>query len=248
MKKILTTLLAISSILLLFSSCKKDETKTYASIGSAGTLTASSTSPTLTQATSTNTAVTFNLSAATPVSGYQTAVTYTIQIGKKGSNFVAAQEITAAVGNTSVTVGDLNTMLSSLGLTTGTSTQVEVRVKSTIAANVDPAYSNTLTLTVTPYAVLYYVYVPGGYQGWDPTSAPSLSSTTSTGIYTGTVTVPAATTDLGFKITPAQNWNTSYGGANGVLSTTGANLAFPSAGTYKLTVDITNLTYTVTKQ
>ncbi|QJD95064.1 DUF5116 domain-containing protein [Mucilaginibacter robiniae] len=248
MRKILTTLLAISSILLLFSSCKKDETKVYSSVGSAGTLTASSTSPALTQATSTSTAVTFSLSAATPVTGYQTGVTYTIQIGKKGSNFVAAQEISAAPGNTSVTVGDLNTMLSSLGLTTGVSTQVEVRVKSTIAANVDPAYSNTINLTVTPYAVLYYVYVPGGYQGWTPATAPSLSSTTSNGVYTGTVIVPAGTTDLGFKITPAQNWDTSYGGANGVLSTSGANLAFPSAGTFTITVDMTKLTYTITKQ
>jgi hypothetical protein len=251
MKKKLIPFLALSSILLmLFSSCKKDETQIVATIGAAGTLTASTTTPALSLATSANTAVTFSF-AATPVTGYQAPITYTLQIDKKGNNFAAAREISATTPSTTVTVGALNTVLLNLNLATGVSTQVDVRVKSVIAPNATPAYSNAVTLTVTPYTLTSYIYVPGGYQGWDPASASAaaLASPTSNGVYDGTVTVPATTTDFGFKITPAPSWNVSYGAgtATGTLSTTGGNLTFPSAGTYKLHVDMNALTYTLTK-
>jgi len=182
--------------------------------------------------------------------GYQAGLTYTIQIDKKGNNFASAREITATTPATTVTVSSLNTVLLNLGLSTGVSTQIDVRVKSVIAVNETPVYSNIINLTVTPYSLTSYVYVPGGYQGWDPTSAtvPSLSSPTSDNIYDGTVTVPAATTDFGFKITPAQSWSVSYGAAStGTLSLTGGNLTFPSAGTFKIHVDLNTLTYTVTQ-
>ncbi|MVN21399.1 SusE domain-containing protein [Mucilaginibacter arboris] len=252
MKKILISFLALSSVLLmLFSSCKKDETKIVAAIGTAGTLTASTTTPALSLATSSNTAVTFSF-AATPVTGYQAGITYTLQMDKAGNNFASAREISATTPSTAVTVGALNTVLLNLGLPTGTSSQIQVRTKSVIAANETPVYSNAVTLTVTPYSLTSYVYVPGGYQGWDPTSAtvPSLASPSSNGIYDGTVVVPATTTDFGFKITPAKSWNVSYGSGSGsgTLSTTGGNLTFPSAGTFKLHVDMNALTYTLTKQ
>ncbi|MGI4021193.1 MAG: SusE domain-containing protein [Janthinobacterium lividum] len=250
MKKPLKFFLAFSSVLLmLFSSCKKDGAQVVSTVGSAGTLTASTATPALSLATSANNAVTFNF-AATPVTGYQAAVTYTIQIDKKGNNFASAREITATAPSTNVSVAALNTVLLNMALPTGTSTQVDVRVKSLIAANATPVYSNTINLTVTPYTLTSYIYVPGGYQGWDPTKVdvPSLASPTSNGIYDGTVVVPVATTDFGFKITPAQSWAVSYGAASSsTLSLTGGNLTFPSAGTFKLHVDMNALTYTISK-
>ncbi|RYE26005.1 MAG: DUF5116 domain-containing protein [Sphingobacteriaceae bacterium] len=251
MKKLFISFLAISSaLLMLFSACKKDGTQTVASIGNTGTLTASTTTPALSLATTANSALILSF-PATAVNGYQAAITYTIQIDKKGNNFASAREIVATAPATDVSVGTINTVLLNLGLTTGVSTQIDVRVKSVIAANATPAYSNTINLTVTPYTLTSYIYVPGGYQGWDPTKAdvPSLASPSSNGIYDGTVVVPATTTDFGFKITPAKSWAVSYGVLGGLLNTTdkSTNLAFPSAGTFKLHVDLNTLTYTLSK-
>ncbi|MFD1256197.1 SusE domain-containing protein [Mucilaginibacter terrae] len=251
MKKILTSFIAVCGVLLLMiTSCKKDETKTTAALGNSGTIAASTTTPPLSLATETNPAVTLNLSAATPVTGYKSvAVTYTLQIGKKGSNFVVPQEISATVTGVTLTQDALNTVLHNLKLVDGVSTQVEVRMKSSVAANIDAAYSNVITLTVTPYSRTSYLYVPGAYQGWDPTAANvgSLASPTSNNIYDGNITF--TTGNLAFKITTKKNWDVAYGnGGSGKLSLTGGDLTVPSAGTYAIHVDMTTLSYTLTKQ
>lgn len=248
MKKIFISFLALSGVvLLMLSSCKKDETKVYSSIGSTGTLSTSTTSPALSKANADANAVTFNWQSTT-VTGNPSNITYTLQFDKKGNNFASAREIAVTGTTASVTQGAMNTVLLNLGLPDGVAASVETRLKSVIAPNATPAYSNVLTLTVTPYSLVSYVYVPGAYQGWDPSKAPFLASATSNGIYTGTIIVPASTTSLEFKITPAQNWNTSYGGAAGVLSTSGGNLTFPSTGSFKVDVNLNTLTYTITKQ
>jgi hypothetical protein len=248
MKKIIFTFLALSGVvLLMLSSCKKDETKAYSSIGGTGTLSASTTSPALSKANGDNNAATFNWQSTT-VTGNASAITYTLQFDKKGNNFAAAREIAVTGTTTSVTVGALNSVLLNLGLPDGVAANVDVRLKSVIAPNAAAAYSNVLTLTVTPYSLISYVYVPGAYQGWDPAKAPALASATSNGIYTGVINVPASSPTLEFKIAPAPNWNTSYGGAAGVLSTSGPNILFPSAGNFKVDVNLNTLTYSITKQ
>lgn len=248
MKKIFISFLALSGVvLLMLSSCKKDETKAYSSIGGTGTLSASTTSPALSKNNADANAVIFNWQSTT-VTGNPSAITYTLQFDKKGNNFASAREITVTGTTASVTQGAMNTVLLNLGLPDGVAASVEARLKSVIAPNAAPAYSNVLTLTVTPYSLISYVYVPGAYQGWDPSKAPALASATSNGIYTGVIEVPASSTSLEFKITPAPNWNTSYGGAAGVLSTSGGNLTFPSTGKFKVDVNLNTLTYTITKQ
>lgn len=252
MKRILTTAAALCSVLLLLfvASCKKEETQTTGAIGNSGTLAASTTTPPLSLANGANTAVVFNVSAPTPVTGYQAAVGYTLQIGKKGSNFVVPQEVSATAAGATLTQKALNGILHNLKLVDDVSTQVEVRLKSSIAPNIDPAYSNVITLTVTPYSETSYLYVPGAYQGWDPTDPKVglLTSPTSNNIYDGKVEFTAG--KLEFKITPQPNWNAAYGNAGGgkISLAAGDNLSVPSAGIYAIHVDITALTYTLTKQ
>jgi hypothetical protein len=248
MKKIFISFLALSSVvLLMLSSCKKDETKAYSSIGGTGTLSASTTSPALSKANADANAITFNWQSTT-VTGNASAISYTLQFDKKGNNFAAVREIAVTGTTQSVTQGAMNTVLLNLGLPDGVAASIETRLKSVIAPNAAPAYSNVLTLTVIPYSLISYIYVPGAYQGWDPAKAPTLASATSNGIYTGIITVPASSPTLEFKIAPAPNWNTSYGGAAGVLSTSGPNIFFPSAGNFKVDVNLNTLTYSVTKQ
>jgi hypothetical protein len=252
MKKILTPIAVLCSVMLLMLvvSCKKDETQITAGLGNSGTIAASTTTPPLSLANGANTAVVLTLSAATPVTGYQSPVTYTVQIAKKGSNFVLAQEVNATATGTTLTQDALNDVLHNLKLVDDVSTQVEVRMKSSIAANVDAAFSNVITLTVTPYSKTTYLYVPGAYQGWDPTSdkVGTLVSPTGNNIYDGTIMFPDG--KLEFKITPKKSWDAAYGNAGGgkISLTAADNLTVPSAGTYAIHVDMTSFTYTITKQ
>lgn len=247
MKKYLHTVLAAGFILLMLASCKKDETKIVVdpATSKAGTLSATATAITLTKATLTNTAVTFT--STDPNFGYSAAVTTTLQISPKGNNFATKKEFVFSGKNvsTSFTVADFNNLLLALNLTTGTSAQVEARMVYSISSNVTPIYSNVLTLTATPFALTSYVYVPGGYQGWLPPSADSLKSATGNGIYTGIINFTG--NDLGFKITPAKSWATSYGdaGSGKISLSANGNITAPAAGQYLVTVDLNANTITM---
>ncbi len=101
--------------------------------------------------------------------------------------------------------------------------------------------------TVTPASLFSELYVPGDYQGWAPATAPMLASPNNDGKYEGYVNVPAGGT-YEFKLTNEPDWNgKTYGDAgNGTLSTSGGNFKFPGAGYYKINVDLTANTYSLT--
>lgn len=91
------------------------------------------------------------------------------------------------------------------------------------------------------------LYVPGGHQGWDPASAPTLYSSNFDFKYSGYVYFGEANTE--FKITAQPGWEgTNYGdGGDGTLSTNGSNLKVAEAGMYKIDVDLSgNPLYTMT--
>jgi hypothetical protein len=223
MKKNLTKLLAVSGIgLLLLSACKKDGTLVKANSGTAGTLTASTNSLILdkTKYDSTTNVINFSFTWANPTSVVL------------GANTLSQGYATA----------DFNSMLLKLNLPAGVASQVNVRIVHSISPTITPVYSNVLSLTVTPFNLISYVYVPGTYQStvtasqWIPATADSLVSPTDNGVYTGYVYFQGGDN---FKITPAPNWNTSYGDAgSGAISTSGGNLSSPGKGLYLVTVDL----------
>jgi len=249
MKKLLTKILVISSLgLLLLPSCKKDETRIVANVGKAGTLVATSTAPVLSKDHATDVAVTFTW-PATSVTGYAAKVGYTLQIDKKDSSFKSKKLVEVALTGTtqSYTVGALNAMLLTMGLSYDHTSDLEVRVKSAVAAN-SVTYTNVLKLIVQPYKLASSVYVPGAYQGWSPATADSLVSPESTDVYEGYVAFTPG--NLEFKITSKKDWDhTNYGDAgSGKVSTSGGNLSVPSAGLYLLHLDLNTLSFTATKQ
>jgi len=69
-------------------------------------------------------------------------------------------------------------------------------------------------MTVTPYQVIINypsLWVPGDYQGWNPASAPKVSSKFGNGNYEGYVNIPSGGT-YAFKFTSDPDWNhTNYG-------------------------------------
>ncbi|MET3498852.1 hypothetical protein ABIC45_000443 [Mucilaginibacter rubeus] len=233
MKKIFTTLLAFGGIaLLMLASCKKDEVKVVANVGKVGALTSTTTAPALSKPNANNDAITFSW-AATPVTGYNAPITYTIQLDVKGNSFKNAREVSTDKLTQTLKVGVLNDMLTALKLSYDNPSQVEVRIKSSAAPNLAATYSNIITLTVLPYQGTGYIYVPGAYQGWDPKTADSLTSPNNDGVYDGYIGFPAG--KLEFKLTPKKVWDVAYGDAgSGKISTTGGNLSVPAAGYYAL--------------
>lgn len=97
----------------------------------------------------------------------------------------------------------------------------------------------------TTYPLLY---VPGGYQGWDPTKTSTvLASEHVDGKYEGYLNFLDSNTE--FKFTDGPSWDVNYGdtGADGVLDAGGDNIKVADPGFYKIDVDLNNLTYTLLK-
>ncbi|MEZ4828520.1 MAG: RagB/SusD family nutrient uptake outer membrane protein [Bacteroidia bacterium] len=88
------------------------------------------------------------------------------------------------------------------------------------------------------------IYVPGGYQGWDPATAATLTSPNSDDTYEGYIWLDANTE---FKFTPNPDWSADFGdnGADGTLDAGGANITVANAGYYKINVDLVSNTYTI---
>jgi SusD family/Outer membrane protein SusF_SusE len=88
--------------------------------------------------------------------------------------------------------------------------------------------------------------VPGGYQSWDPANnATALASVEGDEKYDGYFYFEANTEFKFAKGDWAMNWGDN--GADGTLEPDGANLKAVEAGFYRLTVDLTALTYTFVK-
>lgn len=227
-------------------SCKKNEDQIVANVSPAGALTASATSVDLSIANANNTAVTFTFPLAT-VTGYQIPVTSTLQFDLKGNNFKAAKEAVITTTTYSATVAELNKMMLSLGAVIGTSSEMEVRLKSAPAPNA-VTYSNVLTITGTPYLASAWLYMTGDYNNWNFATADSLISLTGNGIYVGIINIPAE--KLGFKVTTQKSWDTglAYGDGGGdAISSAGSagNLNAGTPGLKIITVDINASTYKI---
>jgi hypothetical protein len=113
-------------------------------------------------------------------------------------------------------------------------------------------YNIVYTGDISPPARLW---VPGGYEGFDPASAPFLSELVKdSGAYEGYINIPSST---GIKFTNAPDYShTNYGDggtstyvngvSNGSLSTSGADIDWPHTGFFKFNVDTNDMSYTAT--
>ncbi|MBW8523009.1 SusE domain-containing protein [Chryseobacterium chendengshani] len=244
MKNIIKFLFAAVAIMMVLS-CEKDEDQAVLSLKSEPTLKASVTTLTLSSANANNNAVTFTITPAeyTP----QVEITNVLQFAVTGTNFASPKEagLSNGVLSKSYTVIEFNALMLSLGLPTGVTTNVDVRLKTTVGKGT-PVYSAVQKISVIPYALVSYMYAPGAYQGWDPPTAQALKSATSNGIYIGYINFTAPNSE--FKITPMKNWDHSYGTNNNIdiIYDGGSNnLKAVNAGSQKLTVNTNTNKFTL---
>lgn len=228
---------------LLLLACEKDEVKTVATEGVSGTLSGSAASVALSRDKLDEEAITFSF---TPSDfGYPAGIIYSLQFALKGSDFASPRELVLenGISSSSYTGLALNNLLLAMGLPLETESDLEIRLKSALSPTM-AIYSNVVTVRSKPIPLTSWIYVPGGYQGWNPASADSLVSLTGNGIYTGIIAFPAD--NLEFKITPAKSWDVNYGDAgDGKLSPTGGNFKAPAGGLMQLTVDMNSSTWTI---
>lgn len=253
------TILKYFTLLLLAAGCKKDGTPVQLKTANAGALTASIDHVVLTTSNDNDTVVVFHWPAVD--FGAKVAITYTLQLDQpadtsgssawgKAKSFVA--------GNNSFVYSfsgkDLNNLAGTMGLTPGSANSLAVRIVSNVnqyngsASTITAVHSNTLLLSITPYGLS--LYVPGGYQNWTPSSAPTLAPLDGkAGLYEGYVNITGSGIQY-FKYTNAPDWNhINYGdGGNGTFSTDGnaAGLSVPNGAYYELTADLNKNTWTAT--
>ncbi|HET8828978.1 MAG TPA: SusE domain-containing protein [Pelobium sp.] len=249
MKKIFNKFIPLGLIVLAFVACEKDEVQTTVKTNAdAGTLKTSASNVVLDKTMLEQDVVTFELTEAD--FGYDAAVSNVLQLAVKGTNFAEAKEaiLPAKADKKTYNGLDFNNLLLSLNLPTTVSSDVEVRIKSTVSSNIPPVYSNVVSMKARPFPLTSWIYVPGAYQGWNPATADSLISLTGNGIYVGVI----AFNDGNFKITPQKKWDIAYGDAGGgKISTSGGDISSIIAGERpgprQITVDLNANTYTLSK-
>lgn len=257
MKATYRNAILLFAITAFVASCKKDETKAVVLPGAAMTLNSNQTTLVLLQANAGSPAVTFTWDAAK--FNYDAAVVYTVQISKGGTNFSSATTTELNMGSLltkAFTVGEFNAKVIDV-VPFGSAQQVQVRIKASVGSNVDPIYSNVVSMTVTAYRdIVVYEFpqalrIAGNYQGWSPATAPKIvdkqaSGTTGTN-YEGYINFTNASP--AFKMVKGSDWSAGdFGGSAGTLTNGGSDLTLAGgAGVYKLNANTANMTWSATK-
>lgn len=204
-------------------------------------------------ATQTQQANVFNWSKS--FSGYSGNVTYTIQYDSAGKNFANIKQI--AIGNNLYTKPLLQKELNETGLNCniagGAVGKVDYRIKA-VTAQGAISYSNTVSITITTYAMKLYLVGGSSPAGWTPAAATPLMPDTR---FPGTFFTYAYLNSGGGGIkflTENTDWNTPtqtiFGDANGsgtsgtITSTGGGNnINVATDGVYRITVDLSASKY-----
>ena len=169
MKKIIQQLFFLSLLIVLFTSCKKDENKVYFEGGTNPVLTTSITTATLPLSFANKDKQAVTLSWTNPNYKMNTGVSsqdvsYQIEIDTTGANFTSSKKQTVAVSkdlNLSFAVSVLNGyLLNQLQLIPAVSHDIEMRVKCFLTNESAVLYSNVVKFKVTPYAIPPVVDAP----------------------------------------------------------------------------------------
>lgn len=238
---------------LIFAGCEEKALDPVLTLGAVSGITApaSGSSFVLDLADADQTLTTFEWSATD--FGFPAGVAYTLQMDLEDGTFanpLILGQVNALSFN-DLTVGELNTTLLANGVPDGVESDIFVRVMAVVSPDVEPVYSDGITLKVTPYLVVIdypILRVPGTYQSWDPANDSTvIYSLKGDGKYEGYAYFP--TNAEKFKYTDGPSWDTNWGdtGLDGTLDPNGDDIPNTDAGMHKLNVNINDLTHTFVK-
>lgn len=196
-------------------------------------------------------AVTFSWNE--PDFGYNAAPTYKVLVYPAGGDYMSAQKFDAG-NETSLTisVGEFNAKMLAMGLVGNAENEVEALLE-VVLSNQKSLYSAPIAMNVTPFSSILDLTTEWGVVG--SATPGSWGSTPTTPIKdipfwtTGTENVLVAYCTLRdgeIKFRTNNAWTLNYGdnGADGTLEQDGANITV-TAGTYKITMNISDFTYTI---
>lgn len=241
--------------LLSLTSCKKDEVQSTLTASNNPTLATTATTVALTQANAAQNAATFTWTPVTSLKFANAdnkttpAITYFLQIDKKGHDFGAPASIAAGVGpSTTITVEDLNTALTTVGVTPGTATDIEVRLNASYASN-SSTYSNVVALKATTYKVCI---APAGSSTWSIIGPAGVDWNTDVPLTyncdTKTFDVTRTLNAGEFKFRANNDWAVNYGSSSntgGAIAANGSNITVAATGTYTIKLDLNNMSYSI---
>ena len=185
-----------------------------------------------------------------PDFGFSAAALYSVQIDVQGGDFSNPQIISVGGAfDKTFTVEELNAKLLSLSMLPNEEGVASFRIKATLS-EYQEIYSNTVNITVTPYSSLLDLSTslgvvgsatPGGWGNENILDLPFYTTAT-TNVYVAYVTLRNGE----IKFRNNNDWSENWGddGADGTLDSYGANIAV-SAGTYKIEVNFSSMTYTM---
>ncbi len=247
MNKLFNRIFFLFGLAAVLSSCEKDEIKAVLNPGAKPVVSVSSQSLQLNKETQDETALTVTWSK--PDFGFNAGAQYRVLIAKAGANLAEAQVFTTGTElSKGWTHKQLNNLLISMGFEPSTDASFDIAVESILSGTVSQR-SDIMTVNALTYLDKLDLSSPWGVvgsaaaNGWDGPDMP-FYKTSSAGIYVAYVTL----LDGEIKIRQNNDWALNYGdnGADGTLEQDGANIVV-EAGTYAITFDENNLTYTIEK-
>ncbi len=245
MKNILKNGLLSLVALVFFTACEKEELRAVLNSSAVPVITLNSASLELTKENADQTALT--VSWAKPDFGFSAGAQYRILVDQAGSNFANAQTFsTGSELSRSWTHQQLNSLLQAMGADVTQPFNLDIAVESILS---DKSMQRSAINQVSALGYLdkldlsssWGVVGSGAENGWDGPDMP-FYKTADAGIFVAFVTLK----DGEIKIRENNDWAVNYGddGADGSLDAGGANIVV-SAGTYAITFDSNNLTYTI---
>lgn len=236
MKNILKTA-AICASLVWLVGCEKDEEKAIMNANARVESNISASTLVLDKTQSNTTALT--VSWETKDLGVQLAPVYTVEFENIATGKI--KPLSAERSPFTLTVKELNEYLVGLGLKTGVATDVRVLVRAALSDQ--RSLVATKTLKVTPYfdeikASEWGVVGSATPNGWN---GPDIKMWNSTD---GNLVAYATLSAGEIKFRKNNDWGVNLGGSNGTLSSGGSNIAV-TAGTYKITINVSKNTYTI---
>ena len=276
MKNKFITIFLSSLFAIALWSCEKEDNKIFFQGGTNPVLKASSTTAmVLSAANASNAAIKFEWT--NPEYRFNTGISsqdvvYILEVDTTGANFTNPNKQQISVSKDlekNFTVKELNAVLSKMNLQENIPHQMEFRVKSTIAGDIVPLYSNIIKITITPYLDVVVpipasgkLFITGSATpaswmgGGDPELASQQFTQVNPSLYV--INSIALTGGGSYLFVPVYgNWSNKYGfvgsgNSNNVngdeFKAEGNDILAPAvSGNYKIEVNFKTGRFTVTK-